>query len=160
MIKPETNVKEVIQKLHRFPTMLLMAGRRSLSDASIEVVQIMRRSGLSVKYPVKWDSEKQRRAFFATKGFGKGIPYKRDGGYEEAWKNESIANGFMMSNIGHKAVFLAGTASGNSIGGKVTRTGQSHIHEGRWLLVNPIVKAVVSRLPQTILDAFHIEFNR
>ncbi len=31
------------------------------------------------KYPIRWKSEKQRRAFFATDGFGKGIPYKRIG---------------------------------------------------------------------------------
>lgn len=32
-----------------------------------------------VKYPIEWTSEKQRRAFFATDGFGAGIPYKRSG---------------------------------------------------------------------------------
>lgn len=30
-----------------------------------------------VRLPIQWTSEKQRRAFFATKGFGKGIPYRR-----------------------------------------------------------------------------------
>jgi hypothetical protein len=29
--------------------------------------------------PYKWQSEKQRRAYFATNGFGGGIPYKRTG---------------------------------------------------------------------------------
>jgi hypothetical protein len=33
----------------------------------------------AVKYPIQWASEKQRRAFFATDGFGGGIPYKRTG---------------------------------------------------------------------------------
>jgi hypothetical protein len=32
-----------------------------------------------VHYPVRWTSERQRRAFFATKGFGRGIPTKRTG---------------------------------------------------------------------------------
>jgi len=32
-----------------------------------------------VKYPIEWTSEKQRKAFFATDGFGGGIPYKRKG---------------------------------------------------------------------------------
>lgn len=33
----------------------------------------------------EWESEKQRRAFFATDGFGKGIPYSRTGAYARGW---------------------------------------------------------------------------
>lgn len=33
-----------------------------------------------------WTSEKQRRAFFATNGFGKGIPYKRTGKLNRSWE--------------------------------------------------------------------------
>jgi hypothetical protein len=33
----------------------------------------------AVKYPIQWTSEKQRRAYFATNGFGAGIPYRRTG---------------------------------------------------------------------------------
>lgn len=36
-------------------------------------------------YPIIWQSERQRRAFFATKGFGKGIPTQRTGALQEAW---------------------------------------------------------------------------
>ena len=51
-----------------------------------------------VKYPIAWTSEKQRRAFFATDGFGNGIPYKRTGGLARSWKMvtdtaENAANG-------------------------------------------------------------------
>lgn len=38
-----------------------------------------------VRYPIQWKSEKQRRAFFATKGFGKGIPYKRTYTWGDSW---------------------------------------------------------------------------
>jgi hypothetical protein len=40
--------------------------------------------GTGNKY--KWNSEKQRRAFFATKGFGGGIPSKRTGKMKEGWR--------------------------------------------------------------------------
>lgn len=33
----------------------------------------------AVKYPIRWTSERQRRAFFATDGFGRGIPTRRTG---------------------------------------------------------------------------------
>ena len=36
--------------------------------------------------PYRWQSEKQRRAFFATKGFGKGIPSKRSYELLRGWQ--------------------------------------------------------------------------
>jgi hypothetical protein len=35
--------------------------------------------------PYKWQTEKQRRAFFATDGFGRGIPTERTGETTNAW---------------------------------------------------------------------------
>lgn len=34
----------------------------------------------------RWNSERQRRAYFATNGFGKGIPYVRSGDLERGWR--------------------------------------------------------------------------
>ena len=39
-----------------------------------------------VKYPIAWTSEKQRRAFFASDGFGRGIPTQRTGKVQAGWK--------------------------------------------------------------------------
>lgn len=38
------------------------------------------------KYPIQWTSEKQRRAFFATNGFGGGIPTTRSGRLPDGWQ--------------------------------------------------------------------------
>lgn len=38
--------------------------------------------------PYQWTSERQRRAYFATDGFGGGIPYQRTGELAEAWTME------------------------------------------------------------------------
>lgn len=38
--------------------------------------------------PYQWQSEKQRRAYFATDGFGGGIPYQRTGNLADAWTYE------------------------------------------------------------------------
>lgn len=38
-----------------------------------------------VKYPFKWKSERQRRAFFATDGFGRGIPTVRTNALKDGW---------------------------------------------------------------------------
>lgn len=37
-------------------------------------------------YPLKWRSERQRRAYFASNGFGRGIPTKRTGRIRKAWR--------------------------------------------------------------------------
>jgi hypothetical protein len=42
-----------------------------------------------VVYPIAWTSEKQRRAFFATNGFGRGIPTKRTGALNDGWNSFS-----------------------------------------------------------------------
>jgi hypothetical protein len=39
--------------------------------------------------PYKWQSDKQRRAYFATDGFGKGIPYRRSGKLKEGWRSSA-----------------------------------------------------------------------
>src|SRR3972149_8428153 len=55
-----------------------------LDEARDEMAQ----PGSPIAYPVRWDSEKQRRAYFATDGFGAGIPYSRTGGYGAGYVDE------------------------------------------------------------------------
>ena len=43
------------------------------------------------KYPIQWTSERQRKAFFATRGFGRGIPTRRTGRINEGWRTEVTA---------------------------------------------------------------------
>ena len=148
MIKLESNIREVVAKLNRIPGTLVRVGTRTLGGAVGEIVRIMRRPGLPVRYPIQWDSERQRRAFFATGGFGNGIPYERTGATEQAWENTAIANGYLVSNVGHKAVFVYGSASG---------IGQSRIHAGRWRIFRPVVNAIVARLPEKVIQALKIE---
>src|SRR5689334_11984740 len=38
-----------------------------------------------VSYPIDWTTEKQRKAFFATDGFGDGIPTKRSDALRTSW---------------------------------------------------------------------------
>lgn len=40
----------------------------------------------SPRYPIRWKSERQRRAFFATNGFGRGIPTRRTGAMIRSWR--------------------------------------------------------------------------
>lgn len=69
-----------------------------------------------VKYPIQWTSEKQRRAFFATDGFGKGIPTKRRGKLGKSWvmTSEHIFGGveLLVANKAPYAQYVIGKPPG------------------------------------------------
>lgn len=63
-------------------------------------------------YPIVWQSARQRRAFFASRGFGKGIPYSRSGKLAQSWqvRQTTTANGGWISfdNDEKYAVYVQG----------------------------------------------------
>ena len=63
-------------------------------------------------YPLRWKSQKQRRAFFATNGFDGGIPYKRTGAMMQLWFVEtegSLTSGEMdIVNASASATYIIG----------------------------------------------------
>ncbi len=64
------------------------------------------------KYPIQWTSERQRKAFFASNGFGRGIPSRRTGKLNKSWKTQLIRRGdsavLMVSNSQKYAPFVVG----------------------------------------------------
>jgi hypothetical protein len=65
-----------------------------------------------VKYPFKWKSDRQRKAFFATDGFGWGIPYVRTNALKDSWRTRirDQQNGaiFEVDNTADYARFVVG----------------------------------------------------
>ncbi len=107
----------------------------------------LKRAGKRVTYPIAWDSERQRRAYFASEGFGGGIPSRRTGEYQRGWmirRNPGGGNvqvGYSLINPVKHARHVAGSAYGE---------GQSSIHRGRWVLVRDVLEKHVARLPKTV----------
>lgn len=70
-----------------------------------------------VKYPIQWTSERQRKAFFATDGFGAGIPYRRTGRLRDAWRVVSDVQGgaftMRVENDADSARFVVGSLAQN-----------------------------------------------
>jgi len=122
-------------------------------QAALEAAQAeLQQPGKPISYPVHWDSEKQRRAYFATDGFGAGIPYKRTGQYGAGWQVKQTGSGtareFTISNRVAYAKFVGGTAYGKD---------QSNIHKGRWQLAQEVVRghveAGLTKVRQDVHDA-------
>jgi hypothetical protein len=160
MIDITVSVQEAIRKINRLPKQFEEAAAPVLWQAADKIARIMRRPGLSVRYPITWDSVKQK-IFVILKLKREGnLPYQRSGAYTEGWTVTTNFQGAVVSNIGHKAVFLAGYPSGEGGGPLTLPSGQSHIHEGRWRLIRPVVEAVLSVLPKEVLEALKIEVSK
>ena len=154
------NIDEAIKRIGSIPGSIRRSRDKTLTQVAETIVGIMRRSGLPVRYPITWDSLKQKIKVIAMLRARGDLPYTRKGGYENAWESQPLSNGVTVQNIGHNAVFLAGAPSGNFAGARLVQpSGQSNIHKGRWRLIKPVLDAVNARLPVKLLEALKIEVN-
>lgn len=74
----ETALKRVIRNLEQTTRrfQLAMRQRRGNQLAGRALARLKTEPGSPV-YPIRWKNERQRRGFFASKGFGRGIPASR-----------------------------------------------------------------------------------
>jgi len=133
--------KIVRQGLEHLRRKIPEIGRKRLYDAALELRRRMATEGKPVRYPIQWDSTKQRKAFFATDGFGKGIPTKRTGTYRKNWKVIPTQDGYDVGNPLAHAKYIGGTGRGGS---------QSNIHKGRWPNFKRQAEIVFNKLPKTV----------
>ena len=110
---------------------------------------------------VQWDSERQRKAYFATDGFGQGIPYVRKGNYIRGWTVTQLANGYSLSNK-HPAGAIGGTINNlDTLKGPFEGIGnakswRSRIHRNRWnRLVDAAARAVL-KITKNVLDRMKV----
>lgn len=127
-----------------------------LNDFSAGIVAVLQETARNVKTrmsetgspstsPVAWDSEKQRRAFFASDGFGQGIPYHRTGAYERSWTVKKETSG---------AVLMAPSPAA-AIGG-FPAGWQSSIHRDRWNNLTKVLFDELGKIPAEISNKFRV----
>lgn len=107
------------------------------------IIKVMRTPGKPPTHPIQWDTERQKRAYFATNGFGGGIPTVRTDESPNAWKVIKTDRGADMSNPLSHAGYLYGTERGER---------QSRIHRGRHPIFRKIVDSMIARLPRSVRD--------
>ena len=116
-----------------------------LFETAERVKERMSEPGQPVTYPIQWDSEKQRRAFFATDGFGEGIPYQRKGVYERSYAVERKPLGAQL-HAPHPAGAIGGTPEG----------WQSRINRGRWNNLLIVLFDELAKIPDAISNKFTV----
>jgi hypothetical protein len=134
------NTQVVRQGLQKLSGKIPQVGRLGIYQTAQRIKTRLGKPGLSISYPVKWDSDKQRKAFFATDGFGGGIPHKR-GDMNRQWKIVDIGNGYQITNDAPGALFVYGDMFGAS---------QSLIHRNRWPLFKDVVNDEIKNLPKNL----------
>ncbi len=106
-----------------------------------------------------WTSEKQRRAFFATNGFGRGIPYKRTGKLNKSWEV------FLVDAPGGIAVRLSNTTPyAQFVVGRVKPRGKDpmqvmHKITG-WKPVSPLFAVWAETLAQDVVLALQVVLEK
>lgn len=132
--------------LQRAVNKVIQNAELELWIAAQQIRDEMREEGKPIVYPVQWDTTKQRKAFFATDGFGRGIPTKRTGATVNAWRAIRIENGAEVSNPLSHARYVSGFK-------------QSRIHRGRWKVFNIVASSILSRLPAKVRERIIVTFK-
>ena len=159
-----TNAKIVRQGLEHLRKAIPEIGRKRLYDMARAIKKILRKPGKKPTYPIQWDSEKQRRAFFARDGFSKpagwkrpkgyvnqNIPTRRTNAYVKGFKVERLESGYSIVN----PVTYAGY-----VGGRMSGKGQSKIHKDRWQIIREVVNREVAKLPKLIIESLRSVISR
>lgn len=154
MISVQVESKQVSQNLERIGPAIDGVVNADIEQSLENARYDLQQPGKPINYPVQWDSEKQRRAYFATDGFGAGIPYQRTGAYNAGWEisktGYGLAREFVLRNIKTYWRFVGGGDRGQE---------QSRIHRGRWEVaaqtVRRHVEAMLVNVKQGVSDAIH-----
>ena len=73
--------------LERTPrTVKTLVDRSIRGDVEARVLPLLQKEPGKPSYPIAWQTERQRRAYFATNGFGAGIPYRRTHALAQGWR--------------------------------------------------------------------------
>ena len=86
-IKVDDDIAEVlIEDLQTAPRKFRKLYRTRINALANATLRKLKAPAPKVRYPIQWKSEKQRRAFFATNGFGAGIPTRRTNKLQDGWQ--------------------------------------------------------------------------
>jgi hypothetical protein len=121
--------------------------RKDIYDMMTEVRRIMQTPGKRISYPVKWDSDKQRRYVIAMLRSKNNLPYNRTDGLPKGWKIENVGNGYRLSNPAKAAVYVYGNYEGER---------QSRIHQQRHPVAQEVIESRIMELPPAIEE--HITY--
>jgi hypothetical protein len=143
-VRTKAKIKLVRRDLEQLRGSYKKIGKFRLSETAALIKQKMQTPGKKISYPVQWASLLQKIAFFASKGFGGGVPTIRKHTYERGWKTETTLDGAKLYN---------NMKGSKYIGGDMRGAQQSPIHVGRWILLRSAYDSVIKGLPKSVVES-------
>lgn len=154
MISPSLNFdSDVLDAVHiaikQSPkTMHLLINRSLLPTIRKHALELLRDTPGRVVYPIEWKSIRQRRAYFASRGFGQGIPYQRTGALLDSWDVVFTAFG---DEAGSMSAINTHPAARFVIGADQ----QPFHHNTGWYVTDEKIPAINEYANDALIDAWH-----
>ena len=147
ILKVTSNAKLVRRKLENLKAEVPKVGSHRIYEALARAMKRLKKPGKKPKRPIPWVSLIQMQAFFASEGFGGGIPHKRRGIYQKGFRIRKVSKGYELSNLSKGAKYVGGDARGK---------GQSPIHRGNYPLMRDEVDREIKKLPAAVIQQLKI----
>lgn len=144
----KTKGAELVRKgLEDLTTQIPQIARSRIYNTMLAMRRELRTPAPRPTYPIRWDSDRQRRYVLAMLRARDDLPYQRTGELPAAWEIVPARNGYRLENPKSAALYLYGDHSGS---------GQSNIHAGRHPLMAVVVENHIMELPPDIEN--HISY--
>jgi len=137
--------------------------KKAAASRLTHVINLLRTLPGSVVYPITWTSRRQEIAFYASRGFGRGIGALRTGATAGGWRKRITDKGggtyeavIMNNQPGSKFVFGALTA--NVL--KAARPQQRFHKATGWSLASPLIKLEYNGLKGDLAKDYATELKR
>lgn len=106
------------------PAVTLAIVGKTVNRVGEQVLKPLRKEPRGPSYPLRWQSERQRKAYFASNGFGHGIPYRRSNELVNKW-----ALGVVYEDQQIPSITITNPVKYRKF---VTGRYQQRMHAGRW----------------------------
>ena len=130
-------------------------GQDVTDDIRPYALQDLQRTPGKSHSPVIWANDDQRKAYFATDGFGRGIPTRRTGKAQAGWqvKNVAASDGYSMiiANSVAYAKYLYGSLAQDGSG---LRFQQKQHRATGWIQAQPIVAYWLDRATEDFKERY------
>lgn len=145
-IEPRQDVFEALaEQMQKTPALLNTALRRQASKAKTRMLGRLREEPSNPQHPIRWKSEKQKRAYFVTDGFGRGIGAPRTHALSEGWKVDIDGSNFFSMDVYNTQDYT------RFVEGEDKQP--FHIDTG-WLDANPILRDESERFEDVIIETY------
>lgn len=146
IIKPSNDIIEALQEqMQKTPGLLRTALKRQGTAFKRRINKRLKEEPPPPSYPLRWQSEKQRRAFFATNGFGRGIGAPR---------THALARGWVV-NVDRKRDLEIEVYNRQSYARFVVGADQQNFHiDTGWMDANAILSDENAKFEDAIIETF------